>query len=267
MSVGVRDLVPPLLLRYYKSSYYSRRVYDSWEDATLHAEGYGEANILERVAEATWRVKRGEAAYERDSVTFDRKDFVWPVAFGLAAATAANRGVLSVLDFGGSLGSSYFQHRGLLGTVGDLRWGIVEQPHFVARGNRDFGSDELRFFPTIDACVSAQSPTVALMSSVLQYLPDPYSVLAEILAQPSIRYVILDRTTVATGASEKVLVQRVPSSIYRASYPVWILSRDRLLERLTAKLDVIAEFDGLDDPFYHDGRLIRSTGWLLHRKS
>ena len=83
----------------------------SWHEAEQVAKGYGAPEILERVREAALKVKRGEAVFERDGVCFYEEEFRWPALACLLRIAAENGGELSVIDFGGSLGSFYFQHK------------------------------------------------------------------------------------------------------------------------------------------------------------
>ena len=76
----------------------------------------------------------GRAAYERDSVLFEEVEYVWPLLASLMWVGARHLGSLNVLDFGGSLGSTYFQNRIFLATLPSVRWNIVEQPRHVEVG-------------------------------------------------------------------------------------------------------------------------------------
>ena len=76
-------------------------------------DGYAANSILQRVADSIQKVRRGEAAFERDGVAFPREDYRFPLLAALMYVAARERR-LTVLDFGGSLGSTYFQNRKLL---------------------------------------------------------------------------------------------------------------------------------------------------------
>lgn len=45
--------------------------------------GYSSFSILERVADSTQKVRRGEAAFERDGVAFEREDYRYPLLAAL----------------------------------------------------------------------------------------------------------------------------------------------------------------------------------------
>jgi putative methyltransferase (TIGR04325 family) len=69
--------------------------------------GYDSEIILEKTRDALLKVKNGEAAYERDSVLFDEIQYAWPLLTSLMWVAAQAKGILNVLDFGGSLGTTY----------------------------------------------------------------------------------------------------------------------------------------------------------------
>src|SRR3546814_8173546 len=113
------------------------------------SSGYSESAILDRVRTATRAVVAGEAAYERDSVLFDKADYPFALITALLRAAASADMRLDVIDFGGSLGSTYRQCRPLLDAVQHLQWHVVEQPHFVEAGRQEFETDELHFWNEI----------------------------------------------------------------------------------------------------------------------
>ena len=109
-----------------------------------------------------------------------------PVLAGLLWAALRGSGGLHVLDFGGSLGSGWRQNRRFLEGISPLRWSVVEQAHFVARGRERFEDEVLRFYPDVEACYRSETPPdVVLFSSVLHYLARPFEILEEILAVAS----------------------------------------------------------------------------------
>ena len=183
------------------------------DEAKKHSDGYDNDIILKKCQDALLKVKNGEAAYERDSVLFDKIQYSYPVLAGLLHAAIANGGNLSVLDFGGSLGSSYYQCRGFLSGLKSLKWCIVEQLRFVECGREFFESEELKFYYDIDECLNSEKPDVVLLSSVLPYIERPYNLLKDIIKH-NFQYIILDRTPVVEWESGLLTVQKVPKEIY-----------------------------------------------------
>jgi len=221
--------------------------FPTWQAAEEVAGGYDAPAILDRVRNAALRVKRGEAAFERDSVCFEHEEYRWPTLACLLRVAAEHGGRLRVLDFGGSLGSFYFQHRRHFRHLDVVRWSVVEQTHYVACGRADFESDELKFYESVGDCLDAGPVDVILCSSVLQYLQNPYGVLADLTAS-GVPCILLDRTPFIAARRDRLSVQHVPPSIYRASYPAWFFSRERFLdETRSLGLHNEAEFSSDDD--------------------
>jgi putative methyltransferase (TIGR04325 family) len=249
----LRLVTPPLLTSAARQprgnqptcAYWLSGDYSSWDEAMAASTGYDSDIILEKTRAALLKVKNGEAAYERDSVLFDEIQYAWPLLAGLMWVAARCGGKLNVLDFGGSLGSSYFQNRGFLLALPEVRWNIVEQSSHVGIGKAYFEDDNLRFYAGIAECLADTQPNIVLLSSVLQYLEHPYTVLDQILELSS-DYIIIDRTPFWDGSADRLCVQTVPPSIYPASYPSWIFSTLRFHSYLNEKWQIIAEFESLD---------------------
>ncbi len=243
---------------------YSGR-FATWDDARRHSDGYDAPAIVDRVKQAQLAVARGEAAYERDSVLFDKIAHSYPLVVGLLRAALRNGGILNVVDIGGALGSTYFQSRGFLEGIASLRWNVVEQPAFVECGLANFQSEQLRFFGDLPSCLAAERVNVAVLSGVLPYVENPHAMLGEV-AQARLPHVFLDRTPV-WDTDDQLTVQSVPPSIYgfAVSYPAWILNRDRVLAHFLPAYRLLDEFDALAGTIHVDGAKARDTGLLFER--
>lgn len=203
--------------------------YASYAEARAASQGYDAPAILAKTREALLKVKRGESKWERDAMVSDSDEMPWPL---LACLTriVATKGVqeLNVVDFGGSLGSTYYWCRPFLTPEIRLRWHIIEQPEHVKVGRTDFADDELQFHDTVEQVLAVEKPDVLLLSGVLHYLPDPEGLLRQV-NRWGLPYFILDRTPLWNHARHRLTVQEIPEEIYRASYPAWFLSRERIL--------------------------------------
>ncbi len=225
--------------------------FESWEDACRCCrQGYGDDVILDRVRAATREVVAGRAAFERDSVLFQEPEYNWPLLTLLFRQQATMPGMVTVLDFGGALGSTYHQHRKWIKDIPGLRWCVVEQAHFVTCGREEFETDSLKFYYTLDECLAAERVTIALFSSVLPYLPDPWPTLATVSAA-RVPCVMIDRTHVFNEKESKcrIAIQHVPAAIYRATYPVRIFQFDQFVSALGPKYSMITALAGCDEPF------------------
>jgi len=242
-----------------------RGPFDSWETALKASSGYDGAAILDRVRAAMLQVQRGTAAYERDSVVFAEPHQPFPVTAALLRAALSSGGRLSVLDFGGGLGGLLAQCRPFLFGLTSLRWFVVEQPHFAACGAREFQDSVLHFYSDLRLCLAEADPNIAVLSGVLQYVPDPDAVLDQIRAK-RVPYIFVNRTPVARG-DRQILVQVVPRRIYPASYPSWVFE-DQFIERHCVDYAILAAFDSSGDPrVRRRGTTISFRGWLLKHKT
>jgi putative methyltransferase (TIGR04325 family) len=219
--------------------------YASWEKAVADCSGYQSPGILEKVRDAGLRVKGGHSAFERDSVVFPEIEYSWPLLAQLMHIAACGQGRLHVLDFGGALGSTYFQNRKFFEGLKEVRWCVVEQSHFVQCGREHFQSEELRFYQNIEECVNDGAPLAVLLSCVLQYLPDPDALLNALLKH-QFQFIVIDRTGFSNDGLEHITVQRVHPEIYAASYPCYFLSRQKLLAKLAPSYEMLAELPAPD---------------------
>lgn len=232
----IRDWCPPILMNWIRSLRANNGLsfsgdYASWSDAKIKSSGYDAEQVLQRVSEAALKVKRGEALFERDSVCFEKAEFRWPVLACMLSVAASRSSNLNVLDFGGSLGSFYFQHKDFFSNLMQVRWAIVEQAQFVKFGQEHLQDDVLRFYDSIESCSIQQPIDVVLLSSVIQYLEKPREVLSS-LAAIGAPYILIDRTSFIAHESDRLTVQTVPKAIYDASYPAWFFSEKLFLKTM-----------------------------------
>jgi putative methyltransferase (TIGR04325 family) len=220
--------------------------YRSWAVARAASRGYDAPAIFEKTLAAARAVRDGQAAWERDSVTFAEPAAQWPLLACLLRAAAANGGRLNVVDFGGAFGSAWWQHREWLAGLAEVRWAVVEQPHLVEAGRGEFANGVLQFFETIDAASAAGQPSVLLLSSVLPYVETPHALMADVVRR-GFRHIIIDRTGYVEGARDRLTVQRVSPAIYDASYPCWFFARTGVWRHFADNYRLVAEWRGFDE--------------------
>lgn len=237
---GVRDL----LNRLSGHAIYYRGEFADWQDAERACGGYAEGHLVDRLATAARAVRAGEAAWEQDGVTWDHIPPDLPLFAAMTRVALAHDGRLAVLDFGGGLGSSYLQCRAFLGDAVVHSWSVVEQPELVAIGQSEIARDALHFHRSIDEALASGMVDVALLSGVLQYLEDPWSILDQIL-EAKIPYLIIDRHPCSL-TRELITIQVVPPSLYAASYPSWLFDCPRMLERIGKHYELLAAWEGKD---------------------
>lgn len=228
--------------------------YRCWNDIKEVSDGYSSSIILEKCKSSLLKVKNGEAVYERDSVLFNEIQYSWPLLAGLQRAALENKGKLCVMDFGGSLGSTYYQNKEFLKLVDELEWCIVEQKEFVDCGKDFFQDKKLKFYYSIEECILKHKPDVLVLSGVLQYLEKPYDWIQKFVAL-KIPYIIIDRTTFVKSERDILTVQNVPEEIYKASYPAWFFNIDAF-ESHFKNYSTLASFEA------HEGYVIHLENGL-----
>lgn len=127
-----------------------------------------------------------------------------------------------ILDYGGALGSYYFFLRGFLPEL--QSWTVVELAETVELGNAELADGVLRFSKEIEPA------DIVLASGALQYTEAPYDRLRDLLRLAS--FVILDK--VPLWDRDRLTVQRVNPSLFKASFPCWVFSRERFASAIPA---------------------------------
>ena len=245
MKKFIKLLTPPILLstlnKIRNNKYGWKGNYKTWKEAQNLSTGYDDDKILQAVRASLLKVKTSEAVYERDSVIFDEIQYFWPLLAGLMFCSAKMGGALKVLDFGGSLGSTYYQNKKFLDKFNDVSWSVVEQKHFVDVGKKDFEDDRLKFFNTVDECAQQENPNILILSSVLQYIEKPYESLDDILKN-NFEYILIDRTPFSKN-NEKIKLQVVPPFIHEANYPCWFFDELKFITYFESnKYNIVESF-------------------------
>jgi putative methyltransferase (TIGR04325 family) len=236
--------------------------YRSWHEASASGRGYAHAAILERTRQAVAQARANPGTFERDAMVLPKAEYSFPVLAALLHLAHRNRGRLHVLDFGGSLGSTFFQFRRFLQSIPEIRWIVVEQPHYVACGRAEFAGEGLDFQPTIEAAMGEMEPHVLLLSSVLQYLPEPHAMLRDFLAK-GFGQIVLDRTAYHTAAADRLTVQRNPASLYQADYPAWFFNEAGLLAPFAKDYRLVGDFpDAIDRALTNGPRTYYCGHWF-----
>lgn len=197
--------------------------YASWEEAERESDSYDSQAIFKKVLDASRMVRDGKAIFERDGVAFS-EPFNWDALPYFEQAHEPGK-IMRVLDFGGALGTHYFPVAASLpGILFD--WTIIEQAPFVEIGNSEFATENLHFSTDLTAILDSEPFDFVLLGCVLPYLPKPYEVLREIMNKRP-KYLLIDKHPTIRRNEDRLTVQKIPPSIYRASYPAWFFSETK----------------------------------------
>jgi putative methyltransferase (TIGR04325 family) len=242
-----------------------KKTFLSWSDILKQTSGYASDDILIRCRDVLLKVKNGEFPYERDSVLFKEKELFFPLLSALFYVSLKKEKNLNLIDFGGSLGSTYYQNKDELKAAGiGIKWKIVEQENFVKCGKDNFENLELKFYYTIDEAFLDNGGDICMFGSVLPYIENPYPLLEQIY-QKKIEYIIIDRTMFLDIDNEDILtIQTVPEKIGKAVYPAWFLSLNKFLSFIRNKYRIVFQWNTLYQMALQ-GYKTTDKGFLLER--
>ena len=264
---ALKLFVPPIIgkvIGFHRKSFEFKETSLGWREIVKETKGYEADNILNKCKNALLKVKNGEYPYERDSVLFDTLQIFYPLLSALFYVALQYNSELNLIDFGGSLGSTYYQNRDLL-KKGKIKfsWNVVEQEHFVKCGKEYFETDELKFMHDLIETTKSRKISVCLLSGVLQYLESPYAILEKIF-NSDIEYIIIDRTTFTNNNKDVLTIQTVHKEIYEAKYPAWFFSFDMFQKYIEKKYEIIYSWEGFDSVDLK-GYKVFSLGYLLKK--
>jgi putative methyltransferase (TIGR04325 family) len=258
----LKQWTPPIIKRALKYKFIEgwHGDYRDFQTAKSKSTGYEADTIIKRVREATQKVRNGEAIYERSGVLYDKPSIYMPLLTALLYAANQNNNKLTVLDYGGALGSLYYQHRSHLVNI-SLNWCIVEQEAFAEIGKKEFETETLQFFSSVKECLDQYKPDLVFFCGSLQYFPDPYETVQE-LFQYRIPYFLVGNITFLPGKRDQVAIQKVPAFYYVASYPCWFLSKSKFLDFMEQQYDLLSSFEDDLHPQYQLRELRYEGMWF-----
>ncbi len=216
--------------------------YTTWQEVSVLCKGYEDVSIFEKVKQASLAVKRGEACFERDSFLFYQEEHDSYFLEILNNLPLKNN-TLTIVDFGGSLGSLYFQYKSKLQSFQSVNWNVIEQTHFVEFGKKELATKQLNFFYTIhDSLKVNPKVDLLILSSVISYFEEPYELLNQII-QHKFNYILIDKTIFGNTENDLLTLQIVPPQIYKASYPCWVLNENKLINFVSEWYELKGEYD------------------------
>lgn len=259
----VKEFIPPvaLSLRWYSFKYGWKGDFKDYESAKKQCLGYDEAHILNKIKETTLKVINKEIPYERDGIAYDKVQMNFPMLSALLYVASKNNNELTLIDFGGSLGTTYYQNIPYLKHLNKLKWCIIEQPQFVAAGKEGFENEHVTFYSSIEACMAENEVDLFLICNVLQYLEKPYQ-LIETLKNTYIPHVLLDFIAYNDQPADRITIQHVPPVFYgiEASYPCYFPDRSSIEHSLSMAYEKKYDFIAAQEKYYLQLKPFRYEG-------
>jgi putative methyltransferase (TIGR04325 family) len=216
--------IPPRLFVFLRGQGW-RGNFKSWSDALRLTTGYDTAIILEKSKMHLLN------SIEKQNIPNPHTQYPWELLSTMMWIAAQNKGCFNIIDFGGSLGGTFYQNKIFLDQLESVKWNVIEQPHFIELGKKEFETDILKFYFSVDECLAqnAEMPDCLLFGSVLNNIEKPYDVLADLLSK-KINYIFITRTGFLKNNPDRITIQKVPKSWYDASYPCWIFEEQKFMD-------------------------------------
>ena len=228
----LKAFLPPIVVQIIQSRRNRAAVYPSYTAALADADGYQDMALVKAIA--------AKGKIFRDTIIETKQLDLASLRTVIALAVSLRSKTLRVIDFGGAAGTHFFMAKAILGNSVKLDWRIVETPGMVqAVTEEGLNNSELSFFDSLDKAAGGQKFDLIFCSCSLNYTPDPYSVLDE-LVKIQAKYLMVTRTPIADRGV--VLLQHsmirhngagnLPKDMLtidkRISYPVTILERSKV---------------------------------------
>ena len=249
----LKQFIPQIVhtLRWYSFKYGWKGDYDNFETANRHAEGYNAQEILERIKETTRKVVNNEVVYERDGIIYETPKMNFSMLTSLLWVASKNDKRLTVLDFGGSLGTTYNSKKKYLDAIPNLQWCIVEQPNYVEAGRKEFENDQLHFYYSIEECLQYHKPDIIIISGVIQYIEKTYELLDQ-MRMSGVKYLYIDTIAFNDEDRDRITIQNVPPEFYGipASYTCWFYSKPTFFNYMKKNYNLLFEFIVDPDKYY-----------------
>lgn len=241
----IRHLVAALLNR---ENSQKMRAYASFEEALRDSDTYEDSQLIEVVKEKTKRYKDTLAG--SDSHTVATRQAVQNM-FVLSYVEPQRR--ISVLEFGGACGASYFETKHLLPNR-IAHWSITETPAMATAGQNVAVDLALSFHSDlISAAARLESRDLAIAQGVLQYTADPLEMLRA-LFELQFSYVYITRTAVADVDSPVFIKQDTELAAHgpgqlpnaprgKSTQPMTLVSHKSLLSVAPSNYQIVFNFD------------------------
>ena len=237
---------------------------ETWQQAVQISIGYEDPHLVSNLVSqlrnhSPWKMDRSSDKY------LDERSLQLLYALQLVAAHVGPE--IRVADIGGGNGYMAYSAKQQLGYI-HWDWTVFESPT-VAAAYRIFESEaSIKWRPNLAEEYSSNYD-VAILSCVLQYIEDPYSLL-EATASRSQYVLILRLPLVSFSDTDLCSVQRPQGGVYeesRASWPCWFFSRSRFEAAIAPLGEVVLRWVTTSETVIVRGATIPLEGLLIRTRT
>ena len=230
----LKKIIPQFILNiFYKYKYQVTTYtgsYQNWKNAIENSKGWNDNKILKKIIKSTNFCLENNGHYERDGEILSDNKYPTKIVEFLNEVTKEDE---QILDYGGSLGSLYYQIRSKI-NLKNLTWIIFEQKSFF-EASKDIKKNKEIYFIDNFYKLHNFNPSIIIFSSVLQYLENPLKALNEIKINDknldnAVKYIIIDRIILSDADKDQIYVQKNPLKHLNSSYPIRFFSKELFLK-------------------------------------
>jgi putative methyltransferase (TIGR04325 family) len=219
--------------------------------------GYESETAIESIIESIQQ----SHAVASDSKSLTSRDLQIISSFTIAISAAEVQATnVRVIDVGGAGGDYFFMFAKAMPTVA-FDWVVVETPALAAAISKtEFGSGKgIRWASSLDEV--GGDFDVALLSSVLQYVDDPYGLLNKVANKCKV--MIINRIPLTTSRVDQATVQHVRTHGRRGAYPAWFFGSEVFLGEIQKVGDIVSRWAVPEDSHVLKFQRIESQGMVV----
>ena len=221
--IGLRGLLAPAI---------GFRVAKSWSDAVEHSSGYQSKKTIDSLISSD----------PIDLANISSHCFIGnrlqQIASAFLEGVASSKNTIRVIDVGGGLGQYFFLLEKLAPSI-QFEWVILETTAVCELAKSVAPTKKnIRWISSLD---DAQVTfDIALLSSVIQYVEKPFDLLDDLMKVA--KFLILNRLPLTSSRNQKICIQRPGFFESKGSYPVHLLSEDKVIAYFEARGKILSRW-------------------------
>lgn len=222
--IGLRGLLAPVI---------GFRVAKSWSDAVARSSGYQSNKTI------TSLIISDPIAFTKTSNPCFIENRLQQIASAfLEGVASGNKNTIRVIDVGGGLGQYFFLLEKLAPSI-QFEWVILETTALCELAKSVTPTKKnIRWISSLD---DAQGTfDIALLSGVIQYVEKPFDLLDDLMKV--VKFLILNRLPLTSSRNQKICIQRPGFFESKGSYPVRILSEDKVITYFEARGKILSRW-------------------------
>ena len=269
----IKKITPPIFIEIVKGIFFSKKSkygfhgnYTCWEEVSKQVTGWETDIIFDKINQSTNQLEKKDGSFERDGEIISSTNQNFPLIYSLINSINIEKKELSIIDFGGSLGTHYKRYRQFINNGIKISWAIVEQKKYVDYAKKVNKNLELNFHYSISESLKINNYSTFFSSGTIQYIEKPYKLMDEIM-EYNFSTIVFDRIFFLNDVNDRICIQTVnPKLFYHASFSVWLFNETKFKKHMSKKYTLILEFMSEDGDNQIEGIRIYHKGFYYKLK-